>query len=124
MRLVLNRIARFEDVKRRTELLSQPGSQNAIASYIPSPTANDPGRFDGIGKLTPVVSQRPGAPQFALVDGSNQVVSFVTPGPGVNLQQYVGKEIGVSGERGYIPDLQKPHVTAQRINLIDGTTIR
>ncbi len=124
VRLILNRIARFEDVKRRTELLNQPGSQTAIASYIPPPTANDPGRFDGIGKLTPVVSQRPGAPQFALVDGTNQVVSFVTPGPGVDLQQYVGKEVGVSGERGYIPDLQKPHVTAQRINVIDGTTIR
>ena len=71
-----------------------------------------------------MVSQRPNAPQFALVDGSNQVVSFVTPAPGVNLQQYVGKEIGISGERGYIPDLQKPHVTAQRINVIDGTTLR
>lgn len=124
VRLILNRIARFEDVKRRTELLNQPGSQTAIASYIPPPTANDPGLFDGVGKLTPVVSQRPNAPQFALVDGSNQVVSFVTPGPGVDLQQYVGREVGVSGERGYIPDLQKPHVTAQRINVIDGTTLR
>lgn len=124
VRLILNRIARFEDVKRRTELLNQPGSHSAIASYIPPPTANDPGRFDGIGKLTPVVSQRPNAPQFALVDGSNQVVSFITAAPGVNLQQYVGKEVGVSGERGYIPDLQKPHVTAQRINVLDGTTLR
>jgi hypothetical protein len=124
VRLILNRIARFEDVKRRTDLINQPGAPSSIASYIPSPTANDPGRFDSVGKLTPVVSQRPNAPQYALVDGSNQVVSFVTAGPGVNLQQYVGKEVGVSGERGYIPDLQKPHVTAQRINVMDGTTLR
>jgi SH3-like domain-containing protein len=122
VRLVLNRIARFEDVKHREDLLGDPGSAtaSALASHRPSvlPT-DDPNRFDGMGKLTPVVSQRPNAPRYALVDNSNQVVSFVTPAPGVNLQPYVGKEVGVSGERGFMPELQKPHVTAMRINVLD-----
>jgi hypothetical protein len=122
VRLVLNRIARFEDVKHREELLGEPGSAtaSALASHRPSvlPT-DDPTRFDGMGKLTPVVSQRPNAPRYALVDNSNQVVSFVTPAPGVNLQPYVGKEVGISGERGFMPELQKPHVTAMRINVLD-----
>ncbi len=122
MRLILNRIARFEDVKRRNDLLNQPDSP--IVSSIPPVPANDPSHFDGIGKLTPVVSQRPNAPRYALVDDSNQVVSFVTAAPGVNLQPYVGMQVGVSGQRGFIPDLQKPHVTAQRINVIDGTITR
>jgi Bacterial SH3 domain len=122
VRLVLNRIARFEDVKHREDLMGQPGSAtaSALASHRPSvlPT-DDPDRFDSAGKLTPVISQRPNAPRYALVDSTNQVVSFVTPAPGVNLQPYVGKEVGVSGERGFIPELQKPHVTAMRINILD-----
>jgi SH3-like domain-containing protein len=125
VRLLLNRIARMEDVKRRNELLGQPGNASAIAAERPSvlPVAT-PNRYDGIGKLTPVVSQRPNAPQYALIDESNQIVSFISAAPGMNLQPYVGKEVGVSGQRGFMPELKKPHVTAQRVNLIDGTTIR
>jgi hypothetical protein len=120
VRLILNRIARFDDVKRRTDLLNQPGNANppsAIAS-IPTP------KYDGVGKLTTVTSKRPNAPQFALLDSSNHVVSFISPTPGMNLQQYVGQEVGISGQRGYIPDLQTPHVTAQRIEIMDSTTLR
>ena len=126
VRLLLNRIARMEDVKRRNELLGQPGNASAIAAERPSvlPVAT-PNRYDGIGKLTPVVSQRPNAPQYALIDESNQIVSFITAAPGMNLQPYVGKEVGISGQRGFMPELKKPHVTAQRVSLIDGgTTIR
>jgi hypothetical protein len=120
VRLILNRIARFDDVKRRTDLLNQPGNANppsAIAS-ISTP------KYDGVGKLTTVTSKRPNAPQFALLDSSNHVVSFISPTPGMNLQQYIGQEVGISGQRGYIPDLQTPHVTAQRIEIMDSTTLR
>ena len=123
VRLVLNRIARFEDVKHRYDLLNQPGS--AIASNRPSVLpVDDPNRYDGVGKLAPVVSQRPNAPRYALIDDSNQVVSFVTPAPGVDLQAYVGKSVGVSGQRGFMPELGKPHVTAQRVALVDTPTLR
>ncbi|HZZ29531.1 MAG TPA: SH3 domain-containing protein [Pirellulales bacterium] len=122
VRLVLNRIARFEDVKHRQDLLGDPGSAtaSALASHRPSvlPT-DDPDRFDSVGKLTPVISQRPNAPAYALVDPSNQVVSFISPAPGVNLQPYVGKEVGISGQRGFMPELQKPHVTAMHVNILD-----
>ncbi len=47
------------------------------------------------------------------------MVSFISPAPGVNLQPYVGQEVGVSGQRGYMPELKKPHVTAMRVNVID-----
>jgi hypothetical protein len=123
VRLVLNRIARFEDVKRRYDLLNQPGS--AIASNRPSVLpVDDPNRYDGVGKLAPVVSQRPNAPRYALIDNSNQVVSFITPAPGVDLQAYVGKSVGVSGQRGFMPELGKPHVTVQRVAIVDTPTLR
>ena len=55
----------------------------------------DSARFDGVGKLTRVVSQRPNAPRFALVNNANEVVSFVSPAPGVNLQSYEGQQVVV-----------------------------
>jgi hypothetical protein len=120
VRLILNRIARFEDVKRRNELLAQNNSAIAVTtSRTTSLPADSPPQYDGVGKLTPVVSQRPNAPQYALVDRSNQVVTFITPAPGVNLQPYVGQEVGVSGQRGFMPELRKPHVTAMRVSVVD-----
>ncbi len=50
-------------------------------------------------------SQASERPKFALVDANNKVVSFVSPGPGVELQAYVGQQIGVMGSKGYMPEL-------------------
>jgi hypothetical protein len=72
-------------------------------------------RYDAVGILRPVVSKRPGAPQFALLNDRGQVVSFVTPSPDVNLQPYLGHRIGITGSRGYIPEFQRAHVTAGRV---------
>jgi hypothetical protein len=75
----------------------------------------DAGRYDAVGILRPVVSKRPGAPQFALVDDHGQVVTFVTPTPDVNLQPYLGRRVGVAGNRGFIPEFNRAHVTAGRV---------
>jgi hypothetical protein len=75
----------------------------------------DAGRYDAVGILRPVVSKRPGAPQFALVDDRGQVVTFVTPTPDVNLQPYLGRRVGVAGNRGFIPEFNRAHVTAGRV---------
>jgi hypothetical protein len=72
-------------------------------------------QFDAVGVLRPVASRRPGAPPFALVDERGQVLSFVTPTPGVNLQSFLGQRIGVTGNRGYIPEFQRAHVMAGRV---------
>jgi hypothetical protein len=86
---------------------------------IPGPTTDNIGpdgqRYDAIGILRPVVSKRSGAPQFALLNERNQVVSFVTPTPDMNLQPYIGHRVGVTGTRGYIPEFQRAHVTAGRV---------
>jgi hypothetical protein len=78
-------------------------------------SAEEPGRYDGIGTLRPVVSRRREAPRFALVDPEGDVVTFITPSPGVNLQPYVGQRIGVVGTRGYMPEFKRTHVTAARV---------
>jgi len=90
-------------------------------------TITDPvmGRYDAIGKLMPVVAKRPNAPKFALVDANNKVVSFVSPGPGVELQAYVGQQIGVMGSKGYMPELagNPAHITATTVGTTDPAVI-
>lgn len=93
--------------------------------FQPTPSS-DPTQspFDATGMLKPVVSKRPEAPQYALVDESGKVTAFVTPTPDLNLKPYVGQQIGVSGKRGYMPEYRRAHVTAGRVQAIDGTIRR
>ena len=123
-RLVLDRIARFEAVQQgyraapadpssrdhklgQTETVRIPSSDVRTSSPV----------FDAVGRLAPVVSRRPGAPNYALVTAANEVKYFVTPAPGLNLQPYVGQTIGVQGQWGFLPELNKPHVMASRVSL-------
>jgi hypothetical protein len=132
------RIERFEDIRRRSLAIhdavvdSRPAGESLPVgeslrdslsrlrhgeSSI-GETRPPEREYDGVGKLTRVVSQRPGAPRYALVNSANEVVAFVSPGSGVNLQPFEGQHVGISGQRGYMPELKKPHVTALRVNAL------
>ena len=83
----------------------------------PPATINDPimGRYDAIGTLSRVESSRPNAPKYALTEGK-KVLAFVSPGPGVELEAYVHQQIGIIGQKGYIPELKgATHITATTI---------
>lgn len=81
----------------------------------PVTPVEDKDRYDGVGTLRPVVSRRAEAPRYALVDADGEVVTFITPSTGVNLQPYIGQRIGVIGTRGYMPEFKRAHVTAARV---------
>jgi len=76
--------------------------------------AFDP-RFDGVGQLEATLSQQPGVPPYMLLDGRGNVAQLITPGPGVDLRPFIHKRIGVYGQRGYIPQYNKHHLTAERV---------
>ncbi len=80
--------------------------------------------YDATGLLKPVVSKRPEAPRYALVDERGNVVSFVTPTPALNLKPYIGSRIGVHGRRGFIPEYRRAHVTAGRVTPLERTARR
>ncbi len=67
------------------------------------------------GRLATVVSRRPDAPRWALVDGSNNVLVFVNPQPGVNLAPLVGQQISVRGARGYMPEYKRSYLVATEV---------
>lgn len=76
-------------------------------------------KYDGSGWLVPVHSTTGTAPPFALLDAQGEVLGYVSPTPGLNLQRYVRQQVGIFGIRGYVPALNKPHVTAERIVELD-----
>jgi hypothetical protein len=94
-----------------------------VPGQVAATTANG-NPYDAVGILRPVVSRRPGAPQFALVDEHGQVLTFVTPTPDMNLQPYVGRRVGVVGNRGYIAEFNRTHVTAARVTPLSDTILR
>ncbi len=131
VRRVLHRIDRLEDIKSRydrivgvqadTDLVNRSldaalaASSSQAAATAPAPAE----QFDATGLLRPVVSQRASAPHYAVVDEQGNVTAFLSPGPDVNLQPYLGRRIGVLGVRSYIPEYRRAHVMVSRITPLD-----
>lgn len=144
-RLLLRKIARFEDIAqgyadvRKSGMRSRPiAPQNApefapaepappVATTRPRSSFRDEQRASdqvGVGRLTQVMSRRPGAPLFALVDENRQVRYFVTPSAGINLRSYVGKQVEISGLATYNRDFSKQLLTAERVDILSDSVLR
>lgn len=106
VRAVISKIERFEEIKRRYD------EQHAPATARPTSTNAS---FDGVGRLAPVASQKPGAPPYALLSPSGEIMSYVTPAAGVNLRPYLNQMVGVTGSSSYVPEARRQHIQAERI---------
>jgi hypothetical protein len=136
-RVLLSKLARFEDIRQRyvavMDVRGQVDRRNRELASTPAakaarPFSDDP-RYDGVGKLAQVMAGKPGTPRYALLDETGEVRYYITPAPGVNLRNYLGRQIGVSGTLGFLPEQQRQHVTARHIVPIDdasngGTKLR
>ncbi|MFM8634942.1 MAG: hypothetical protein ACKOEX_09060 [Planctomycetia bacterium] len=90
----------------------RPGVLPGGAPADGQPTWTPPEAMEATGRLATVVSRRPDAPRWAVVDESNNVVAFVTPSPGVNLAPLVGQQVAVRGAKGYMPEYKRPYMVA------------
>lgn len=130
VRVVLNKMGRFEDLKLRHDTVASTREEtdrhNRQLGDAPDLNRSEAGapRYDGIGRLSPVMARRGNYPQYALVDNRGEVVMFVNPAPGVNLRQYVNKQVGVNGPRTFMSQLQKQQIDAQRIAVLPGRSQR
>jgi SH3-like domain-containing protein len=120
-RTLMAKFARFDDIKQRHNAIRTPpvADRRGATATAPALSPAELARYDGVGRLAPVISEKVGGPQFALVDSSNAVVSFVTPAPGVNLRPFVDHYVGVNGQRGYMTDLQRQHINVQHVTVLD-----
>jgi hypothetical protein len=134
-RLTLDKIKQFEEafdvagfgpigrIAGQQAALSAPNTSPANTSGDPVAEKNslaDP-RYDAQGWLKPVVSRKSdkAAAPYAVVDQEGQPLCFVTPSPGLNLNRYLNKPVGLYGRRGMLEELQKPHVLAERVIDLD-----
>jgi hypothetical protein len=128
VRITQDKINRFAEIVRRHNQSAGNVAQSGQLPITPLPntvaTTATGGPYDAVGILRPVVSRRPGAPQFALVDERGQVVTFLSSTPDLNLQPYLGHRIGVVGNRGFIPEFQRGTVTATRVTPLTERIVR
>lgn len=131
-RLITDEILRFEQLQQNYLALiaKTPATANTTNANVSVPLASSRENplekipdFSGVGRLTPVVSRKSGAPKYALTDVKGNVLMFVSPGLGVDLQSHVGKVVGVSGSRGYMPRLKKNHVNASQVERLAPTAL-
>ncbi len=100
-------------------------TEGISASGQPSQTVRPPqaaDRFDAVGRLTRVVSAKPGAPTYALLDERGEVVCYLTPAPGINLHPLEGKWIAVTGVTGLMLEPRAKHVAVKQVALVDPPT--
>jgi hypothetical protein len=117
-RLALDKIKQFEKSFAKGDGLPRSGvSKDTIGSpSAATSTLADP-RYDAQGTLKEVISRKSANPvaPYAVVDSEGQPVCFVSPSPGLNLHRYLNKQVGLYGRRGYLQELKKPHVLAERV---------
>jgi hypothetical protein len=128
-RLLLSKMARFEDIRQRhnqVAAMRQPPArgdqQGSQLSRVNLPSADPDGRFDARGQLTRIPEPKPGSPQYAILDESGRIRCYVSPAPGVNLRSYVGRDVGITGIRGRILELDAVHVMARHITVLDASS--
>jgi hypothetical protein len=90
----------------------RPGVLPGGAAAGGQPTWTPPDQAENTGRLATVISRRPEAPRWALVDDQNNVIVFVTPQPGVNLAPLVGQQVTVRGAKGFMPEYKRPYLVA------------
>ena len=90
----------------------RPGVMPGGAPAGGQPTWTPPDQVETTGRLATVVSRRPDAPRWALVDEHNNVLAFVAPQTGVNLAPLVGQQVSVRGSKGYMPEYKRPYLVA------------
>jgi hypothetical protein len=116
-RLVVDKIRQFEKSFSAESAAPKTGARPPETSpQAPSSALADP-RYDAQGTLKEVISRksaRPVAP-YAVVDTEGQPLCFVSPSPGLNLNRYLNKQVGLYGRRGYLEELKKPHLVAERV---------
>ena len=138
-RQLAEKIAKFEDIKRRQEEVlamrdRTDRDQRLYARLRPrddydrdrsTSRSEVDSRYDGVGQLARVPEPKTGAPRYVLVDRRGDVRCYVTPAPGVRLDNYVGQDVGITGTRnGYMIDQHANHLIARHITPLDGTMMR
>ena len=82
----------------------QPAPSRPTTSAGPRPQTAP--QFSGAGIVRPIATGHPRLPSFVLVAPDGRLLTFLRPAPGINLASWVNRSVGLTGPRGFQPDLQ------------------
>lgn len=126
VRRLANRISQADDVKARYAAMASPVSAGLVSSRSRSAAGSGEHvagaadeRFDAVGRLERVLPPKLGAPRFALIDERGNVQTYVSPAPGMNMQYYLGRRVGIYGVRGHLAEQNAEYVTAKHVTALD-----
>lgn len=91
------------------------GSSSGVAQSDFNRAIGGDSSYDATGWLVPVIAASAGQPSHALTDDTGRILSYVSPVPGLNLDRYLNQAVGITGLRGYLPQLQAGHLQASRV---------
>lgn len=82
----------------------------------PKARARGSSPFNGAGIIQRAAIQRAGSPSHVLLAPDGRVLSYLQAGPGINLDQYLGRAMGLIGPRGFRQQLNADFMIVQRLS--------
>lgn len=82
----------------------QPVPQQPQVPKGAAPQGNGAPAFDGAGIVQKMAKTFPGGPQYVLIAPDGRLLSYLQPGPGVDLNRHVGRSMGIVGQRAHRDD--------------------
>jgi hypothetical protein len=109
---------RAAEPSRAAPLGDGPAADDWLADMT---TADSPAHnYDASGVLNELVRDGGlGQTTYVLQDDTGRITHQITAAPGVNLQRYLKRRVGIVGQRGYNQQLRLDHVTADRVIVLD-----
>lgn len=81
-----------------------PAFQGGASAGVPT-SSGPPIKFVGAGVVQRSALSKPGFPSHVLLAPDGRVLSYLQAAPGINLDQHIGKSVGITGARGFRPEL-------------------
>lgn len=125
---------RYQDAIQKGKPLPSRGTQTTItrashSNVSPQQSASTQKKkhpFHAIGRLGRITNnQLDGLPPYALIDPTalddenRRVICYVSPDDGVDLNQHVGRYVGMNGQPGLFQKDGKPHLTAKTVFVLE-----
>ncbi len=96
-------------------ITSRPMTPAQPRSTAPTQPASPPPRLDGAGIIQRSAIGAPGMPRHVLLAGNGRILAYLQSTGGLNLDQFVGREMGVIGTRTYRTDLKSDFIEVEAL---------
>ncbi|MCA9068315.1 MAG: hypothetical protein KDA84_05300, partial [Planctomycetaceae bacterium] len=95
--------------------VAPPSQSQPTPPSTPPQNSRSIPRFDGAGIVQRAAAAGTGTPAYVLITPQGRVLAYLQPVQGLNLEPYVGKAMGIYGQRGYRQDLRVDQIIVRSL---------